>query len=117
MWLSIIAAVGRQRDTAELEKSLSDLIPVIDCGVKKVRSSQVFYAIALLLCFTALIFANNLSVPYGLTVFVCAARTVLVVYGAFCAWMAAIMSNWELSALLAARKDANVTLRTLPAFQ
>jgi len=112
-----VAAIGNQRNTGELEKSLSDLLPVIDCGVKKVRSSQVFSLIALLLCCTALVFTNNLSIPFGLTVFVYIVRIVLVVYSAFCVWMAAVMSNLELSALLAARKDANVTLRILPAFQ
>ena len=115
--LRLVAAIGKQRDTGELEKSLCDLLPVIDCGIKKVQSSQVFYVIALLLCFIALVFTDNLPVPCGLNVFVCVARMVLVVYGAFCVWMAAVMSNWELNALLAARKDANVTLRTLPAFQ
>ena len=85
--------------------------------MKKVRSSQVFYIIALLLCFMAMIFTNNLSVPCCLALLVYVVRILLVVHGAFCAWMAGIMSNWELNGLLAARKDANVTLRTLPAFQ
>jgi len=92
------------------------LMPVIERCVKKVRSSQVFYVITLLLCVTALIFTSNLSVPFGLSALVYIARTVLVVYAAFCIWMAVIISNWELSALLAAKKDANNTLRTLPAF-
>jgi len=70
----------------------------------------------LLLCVTALIFTSNLPVPFGLSALVYIARTVLVVYAAFCIWMAVIISNWELSALLAAKKDANNTLRTLPAF-
>jgi len=85
--------------------------------MKKVRSSQVFYAVALLLCATALVFTSNLSVlPYGLDFVVSGARLVLVVYAAFCTWMAGVLSNWELSGLMAARKDANNTLRTLPAF-
>jgi len=115
--LWFVAAIGNRRDSGELETSLSDLLPVIERGIKKVRSSQVFYAIAFLLCVIALIFTSNLSVPFGLSTLVSLARTVLVVYAAFCTWMALVLTNWELSALLAAKKDANNTLRTLPAFK
>jgi len=112
-----VVAIGKRRDSGELEKSLSDLIAVVEHGVNKVRSSQVFYAIAFLLSVFVLIVTNNISVPYGLNIVVSVARIILVVYAAFCMWMALILSNWELNALLAAKKDANNTLRTLPAFK
>lgn len=35
-----VTAIGKQRDSGELEKSLSDLIPVVDCGVKKKNCSH-----------------------------------------------------------------------------
>jgi len=109
--------MGTQCDSGELEKSLSDLLPIVDRGMKKVQSSQVFYAVTVLLCFTALIFTSNLSVPYGVNIIVYIARVILVVYAAFCMWMTAVLSNWELNGLMAAKKDANNTLRTLPAFR
>jgi len=112
-----VAAIGSRRGSGELERCLSDLIPVVDRGMKRVRSSQVFYAVALLLCLSALVFTSDLSVPYGLEVIVSIARVVLVVYAAFCAWMAGVLSHWELNVLMAAKKDANNTLRTLPAFK
>ena len=115
LWL--IVAIGSRCDSGELEKSLSDLIPVLDRGMKKVQSSQVFYAVAFLLCITALVFTSNMSVPYGLDFIVAVIRVILVIHAAFCVWMAAVLSNWELSGLLAAKKDANNTLRTLPAFK
>lgn len=112
-----VTAGGKQHESGELEKSLSDLIPVVERGVKKVRSSQVFYAVAFLLCVIAVVFTSNISAPYGLNAVVAVARTVVVVYAAFCMWMALILCNCELNALLAAQKDANNTLRTLPAFK
>lgn len=115
--MSFVVAIGERRDSGELETSLSDLLPVVEDGIKKVRSSQVFYAVAFLLCAVALMFTNTLFVPYGLNAVVSVTHTILVVYAAFCTWMALVLCNWELNALLAAKKDANNALRTLPAFK
>lgn len=117
MPLCSVVAFGRRRDSGELERSFSDLIPIVERGMKKVRSSQVFYAIAFLLCVVALVFTNNLSIASFLNIVVSVARTLLIVYAMFCAWMAVIVSNCQLTALMAAKKDANNTLRTLPAFK
>jgi len=115
--LWFVVAIGKRRESDELEKSLTDLIAIVEHGVKKVRSSQVFYAIAFLLCVFAVLFTSNISTPSGLNALVFISHTVLAVYAAFCVWMALVLSNWELNALLAAKKDANNTLRSLPAFK
>jgi sphingomyelin phosphodiesterase 2 len=106
-----LTAMGKHRESGEIEKHLSDTLLVIDKGVKKAKSGQVFYFAALILCVLAFFVTLGFNFPYGIDFLVDIARVVVGLYAWFCLWMAVTGSNVELTALLAATKDINNALK------
>lgn len=110
----LFTALPPPRETGEIEKHLTDALPIIDNAMKRVRSDQVYYVVAMALLGIALTFTFDLSLPYGLTFLILLLRGLLVVALAFCFWTASVLSNKELNGLIAARKDINNALKSNP---
>ena len=102
------------REFAEIEKSFSAAIPVLDSGIKQVRADRVFYMIVFLLSFIMLTFTADLVLPWGLNAMVILIRVILVLASGGCLWMGVVMANREINGLLAAKKDINNLLKSNP---
>ena len=112
--LSLFSAMAPPRETGEIEKHLSDAIPVLDEGLRKVKANQVYYLVAMMLCLFTTIFTSNMTLPFGLTLFITLLRVVMVVAVAFFFWTATVLANKEINGLTAARKDINNALKSNP---
>jgi sphingomyelin phosphodiesterase 2 len=111
-----VTAMGKRCESGEIEKHLSELLLVVDSGIKKVKSSQVFYTAAILLSLTALVFTSSIDLPFGINILVTVGRMVVLLYVAFCMWMILTVTNFELTSLYAAKKDVNNAVRCSAAF-
>lgn len=110
-----VSAMGKQRDVGEIEKHLSDALAVVDGGMKRTWSSQVYYIVGCLLSFVALMFISTMSIHLDFSVaclIVELARMAVMTHLVFCAFMAIIVVSREHNALLAARKDINWILKS-----
>jgi len=105
--------MGRLRQPEEIEKHLSEAIGLLDDGLKKVRSSRVFYSVLLLLCFVALAFFSDFHLPFVPDIVFTFARLALTVFLCFCAWMARVGNDRETNGLKAAKKDMNNLVKSL----
>ena len=99
------------RETGEIEKYLTEAIPILDKGYKKVKAMQTFYAVVLVMCLVGLLFSCDLDLPLGLGYIVTLGRFAMGVGVGACIWMGVVMTNREMNGLLCARKDINNLLR------
>lgn len=107
--------MGKQRDVGEIEKNLSDAVAVVDSGIKRTWSSQVYYIVGCLLSIVALVFisSKNIQLDLGVVSLILElSRLAVTANLVFCAYMAIIVLSREKNALLAARKDINWILKS-----
>ena len=102
------------RPTGEIEKDLTDALPLINTGIKKVKSDQVFFSVVAFLCLVALTFTSSVQMPYGMNMCMYLVRFFLAVAIGFCVWMVLVMCNSEINGLTAIKKDMNNLLRSNP---
>lgn len=107
------AGMGRLRQPEEIEKHLSEALGIMDDGMKKVRSSRVFYSVLVLLCIVALVFFSDFHLPFVPDIFFSFARLVLTVFLCFFVWMARVGNDREMNGLKAAKKDMNNLVKSL----
>ena len=91
-----------------------EALPVLTNGMKRVRANQVFQAITVVICMILLAFLSDVDLPYGFNIFVWLLRFLITLGMGYVAWMAVVMSNFEINALTATKKDINNLLRCNP---
>lgn len=110
-----VTAMCKQREVGEIEKHLSDAQAIVNVGMKRTRSSQVYYIMGCLLSVVALAFISSTSISSDFSVvrlLVELARLAVMVNLIFAAFMAVIVTGREQNALLAAKKDINWILKS-----
>jgi hypothetical protein len=112
-WFSVIA-LPPSRETGEIERHLTEAIPIIDEAQKRLQSDKVYYIVAIVLAFVLLVFTFDMRLPFGLNTLVIAFRGLLVVLMAYFFWTAVVLKKIELKGLIAARNDINNALKSNP---
>ncbi len=114
--VSLFSGMAPSIDSGEVEKHLNDALPVLEWGINKAKSDQVFFCVKLFLCIVALVALNNFSCEAWSVVGTClgVTKAVLVLIAGACFWLAAIMCNIEINGLTSAKKDVNNMLKSNP---
>ncbi|KAK2163915.1 hypothetical protein LSH36_72g05013 [Paralvinella palmiformis] len=111
-----ITAAAKIRETGEIEKNLTEALPIIDKGLQKIKSNQVFFVVSMFFCLVALVFTSDIASSWTMWgVIIGIFRTFLTVAIAFLVWNVLILSKIEWAGLTAAKKDINNLLKSNPA--
>ena len=109
-------ATAKVRETGEIEKHLTDALPILDQGLRRIKSSQVFFVVSMFLCLVALVFTCDIVPSWTLCGFLVGIfRTFLTIAIAFLLWTVLILSRIERAGLTATKKDINNLLKSSPA--
>jgi len=107
--------MGKQREIGDIENHLSDVLTVVDNGIKRAKASRVYYIVGFLLSVMAVVFISSIRISfdsYIVSVLLDLGQVVVTAYLLFCIWMVVIMMGRELNALVAVKKDVNNTLKS-----
>lgn len=107
--------MGKQREIGDIESHLSDVLNLVDNGIKRAKASRVYYIVGILLSLMAVIFISSIRISfdsYIVSTLLDFCQVAVTGYLLFCSWMVMVMTGRELNALLAVKKDVNSTLKS-----
>ena len=106
-----VTSMNFTHDCDESQKCLEESLPYFDKGIRKVKSDRMYFGIILILSTAGLVFCSDIVLPYGFDFILSLIRLMLVLVIAFSLWDVIVLSNKELSGLMAAQKDVRNVLR------
>lgn len=111
-----ITATAKSRETGEIEKHLMEALPIVEQGLQKIKSNQVFFIASMFLCLVAVVFTCDIAPSWTVCgIMIGIIRTFLTVAIAFLLWTVLILSKVERAGLTATKKDINNLLKSNPA--
>ena len=105
MSMHSLSAMSPEPDMQSRNKYFQEAIPLLDKGMKKAKSDQIFFFVLSAVCAFLLALTGSAELPCGLWVLLILLRLLLTLTMGFSIWMSVVMVNAELSALMASKKD------------